>query len=238
MCCVRKSIEFAWRWYWRQNVHVRCIVKITVVGFIHLWPYVTLGDLNSSQLLTPTENPNTPWCKKRVCVSFHRRNGLGEKSLTLMFFIYDLLNSKEAYEPKKPWEREEHAKHSLVKFTQLSSSSRFNTYYHMKTPWWLSFSFKVIFWISRLNRQFHAAEHSFSKLFSHKKLESRLDDGYITCYPTKWTSIRNNVLVKTANGTTNKRTSFAACVFHWHIIANVCLNVCVATKKLIIREYI
>ena len=25
-----------------------------------------------------------------------------------MFFVYDLLNSKEDYEPKKPWEREEH----------------------------------------------------------------------------------------------------------------------------------
>ena len=33
------------------------------------------------------------------------RNGLGEKSFTLMFFVYDLLNSKEDYEPKKPWER-------------------------------------------------------------------------------------------------------------------------------------
>ena len=105
MCCVRKSIEFAWRWYGRQNVHLRCIVKITVVGFIYLWPYVTLGDLNSSQLLTPTENPNTPWCKKRVCVSFHRRNGLGKKSFTLLFFVYDLLNSKEDNGQKKAWER-------------------------------------------------------------------------------------------------------------------------------------
>ena len=65
MCWVWKSIEFARRWYWRQNVQVRCIVKITVVGFIYLWLYVTSGDLNSSQLLTPTENTNTPWCKKK-----------------------------------------------------------------------------------------------------------------------------------------------------------------------------
>ena len=50
-----------------------------------------------------------------------------------------------------------------------------------------------------------------------------------TCYLTKWTSI---------GSTTNKRTLFACCVFHWHFIVNVCLNVCVAMKKLIIREYI
>ena len=82
MCWVGKSIEFSRRWYWRQNVHVRCIVKITVVGYIYLWLYVTSGYLNSSQLLTPTEKPNTPWCTKK---------GLREKRIRWKEFHFNVL---------------------------------------------------------------------------------------------------------------------------------------------------
>lgn len=146
MCWVRKSIEFSRRWYWRQNVHVRCIVKITVVGFIYLWLYVTSGYLNSSQLLTPTEKPNTPWCKKK---------GLREKRIRWKEFHFNVLCLWFAELKGGLWAKKALGERNTtwhVKFTQLSSSSRFNTYYHMKTPWWLSFSFKVIFWIFRLNR--------------------------------------------------------------------------------------
>ena len=48
----------------------------------------------------------------------------------------------------------------------------------------------------------------------------------------KKANIGNNLLV---DCTIKKRTSFADCVFHRHIIANVCL--CVAMKKFLIREY-
>lgn len=217
MCWVRKSIEFSRRWYWRQNVHVRCIVKITVVGFIYLWLYVTSGYLNSSQLLTPTEKPNTPWCKKRVCV----RNGLGEKSFTLMFFVYDLLNSKEDYEPKKPWERgtrhgmwNSHNSLPVPDLTLTITWKRLDDY-HFLLKWYFGF----FDWTDSFTQPSTASRNYFhTRNWNHDEMMDTC-----TCYPTKWTSLGNNVSVKTANSTTNKRTSFSGCV---------------AMKKLIIREYI
>ena len=218
MCWVWKSIEFARRWYWRQNVQVRCIVKITVVGFIYMWLYVTSGDLNSSQLLTPTENPNTPWCKKK---------GLRQKRIRWKEFHLNVLCLWFAELIGGLWAKkalgERGTRHGMwnshnslpVPDLTLTITWKRLDDYHFLLKWYFGF----FDWTDSFTQPSTASRNYFhTRNWNHVEMMDTC-----TCYPTKWTSIGNNVSVKTANSTTNKRTSFAGCV---------------AMKKLIIKEYI
>ena len=87
--------------------------------------------------------------------------------------------------------------------------------YHFLLKWYFGF----FDWTDSFTQPSTASRNYFhTRNWNHDEMMDTC-----TCYPTKWTSLGNNVSVKTANSTTNKRTSFSGCV---------------AMKKLIIREYI